>query len=95
MELRSSIAILVGSMLIGASIVGVRFVDNYQIAPAVGADGNPFVWRMSTRTGQIQICNIRPSPSEPAAAEDETNPFNKFGPKPTAPGRAAFSIQCN
>jgi len=42
--------------LIAVSIICAPLVSPYRIAPAVDADGNPFLWRVNAVTGDVQIC---------------------------------------
>lgn len=52
----NAIAIILGSALIGASIIGARMVDHYQLAAVLDSSGNAFMLRMNTRTGVIENC---------------------------------------
>lgn len=51
-------AIVIAAVIIGAAIVAAQFVGRYQVASAAGTDGSPFVWRLDTRTGEIQSCTF-------------------------------------
>lgn len=62
-----SSGIIVGALIIGAAIIGMGFVPRYQIADARNAVGNPFVWRLDTRTGAMEACII------------SANTFDKIG----------------
>ncbi len=70
-QLSTAWAILIVGALIAASLLGSewRFGARYQIAPAMGADGNPFVWRVDTVTGEVESCTF----------EKVTNPFTRIG----------------
>jgi len=77
----NQIAIILAALIVGASIIGARFVGRYEIAPSVGADGNPFVWRLDTRTGEVESCAFY------------KNPFDQFDPDNKSPSKP--SIQCS
>jgi hypothetical protein len=49
-------AILIGAVVIGIAIVGARLIAPYQFAAGVDAQGNPFLWRSSAVTGDVQMC---------------------------------------
>jgi hypothetical protein len=89
----NQLSIVAGAMIIGAAIVGAQFFDRYQIAPAVGADGNPFAWRLDTRTGEIKLCRIRSNlPTQ--GSENSSNPYDKIGPPILASGQSPVTVVC-
>jgi hypothetical protein len=55
-------AIVLGAVLITVSVLGAsfgaRFVDRYEISASVDADGNSVVWRINTRTGNVEYCRF-------------------------------------
>jgi hypothetical protein len=53
-------AILIGAAIIGAAIIVSRVIAPYEFSPAVGADGNPFIWRSNIMTGDVQACPLVP-----------------------------------
>ncbi len=76
-------AIILAAVIIGAAILATQFVGRYQIAAASGTDGSPFVWRLDTRTGEIQSCTF----------SKITNPFDRIDPN-GGPDRQ-FRMRCN
>ena len=93
MRTASSWATFIGLALIAAAILGAQLLagGNYQIVPATGADGNPFVWRLNVRSGAIESC----------AFQKETNLFDDLAPhKDTDPfafveANKGSSIKCS
>lgn len=76
--MRSNIAVLAGSFVIGMAIIGARFIAPYQIAAAVDGSGNPAIWRLNVVTGDVRFC--------PALnVIKDHNPFNKFDPERVEP----------
>jgi hypothetical protein len=67
-EFSTPLAMVFGAIIIGGAIVGTQFIGRYQIVPAVAAQGDPFVWRLDTRTGEIESCTFY------------KNPFDQFDP---------------
>jgi len=51
-------ALVIGAMIIGESILGARAMARYEFSPAMGADGNPFIWRSNVITGEVQSCRL-------------------------------------
>jgi SLT domain-containing protein len=58
-------AIIVGSLLIAAAIVGSRLMAPYQVA-----SGTAIAWRINAITGAVELCNFEIDVRNPAA----TNP---------------------
>lgn len=49
-------AILIGSVVIAASVLGARALAPYEIAPGKDLDELPVVWRLNVMTGKIEFC---------------------------------------
>ena len=71
-------SILIGSIIIGVSIVGSNLVAPYQFVGGLDAEQNPFVWRANKVTGVLEICSAR-------NVIKSKNPFEKFDPSPIVP----------
>jgi hypothetical protein len=71
-EIVIPLSIVLAAIVVAGAIVLTQLSPRFQIAAAMGADGNPFVWRTNTRTGEIRACHI----------EKDPNPFNQFAPTP-------------
>lgn len=70
--------LVISALIIGLAVIGAQFIGRYQIAPAVGANGNPFAWRLNVITGDVQVCNIHIKPA------DKNDPFSAIlGEGPT------------
>jgi hypothetical protein len=67
----NQLAILLGALIVGFSIVGAQFVSRYEVAAATDGSGNSIIWRANSRTGEIELC---------AFAEPD-DPFEKIVPK--------------
>jgi hypothetical protein len=52
-------AILIGSVVISASVLGSRVLAPYEIAPGRNLDGSPIVWRLNVMTGKIEFCTAQ------------------------------------
>jgi hypothetical protein len=46
-------AILVGSVIVGLSIIGARVIAPYEVA-----SGTAIAWRINTITGAVELCNM-------------------------------------
>jgi hypothetical protein len=92
-RLTSPIAILLGAIIIAAGIIAAQFVDRYQIAPATDHDGNPFLWRLNVRTGEIQRCSFvsrfAGSSSTLDSKSQSPNPYDE-----NWPAAALFQFSC-
>jgi hypothetical protein len=75
----NQIAIIVGALIIGISIVGASFIDRYEISAAQGGSGNSVAWRLDKRTGETQLCFLGPT----------ADPFAKI-----ATGKNLFDVKC-
>jgi hypothetical protein len=53
-------AIIIGSLVIAASIIGARV-----IAPYALSSGTAVVWRINTITGTVELCNYQTDISNP------------------------------
>jgi hypothetical protein len=51
------LAILVGSLIIAAAIIGSQFIAPYRLTSSGGAG---VVWRLNGITGEIRRCNYEP-----------------------------------
>jgi hypothetical protein len=53
-------AIVIGALIIAASIIVTRIIAPYQIA-----SGTAIVWRVNTITGSVELCNIQTEVGNP------------------------------
>jgi len=90
--LTSPVATLLGAIIIGGAIVGAQFVPRYQIAAAVDTNGNPSLWRVEVRTGEIQRCNFAKLTQAPAAIDPKTGTVNPFDA--LVEGGSSFRFSC-
>jgi hypothetical protein len=63
-----SVAIMLAALITGAAIIAAQLIPHFQIVPAVGAEATPSVWKLETRTGEIQYCYLK----------KDDNPFNQI-----------------
>jgi hypothetical protein len=71
-EFVNPLSIVLAAIIVAGAIVTTQLCPRFQIAASMDADGNPFVWRTQTRTGEIRACHL----------EKDPNPFNQFAPTP-------------
>jgi len=56
----NQLSILLGALIIGLAIFMAQLVEHYQIATSFDSGGAAVVWRVNTRTGQVQACQFWP-----------------------------------
>ena len=77
----NQLAIIVGALIIGASILAAQFLGVYEIAAVTNTAGNPIVWRINRRTGDIEICSFSP----------RNDPFEALARN----GKRTFDLKCD
>jgi hypothetical protein len=56
-------AIILGSIIIAASIIGARVIAPYELA-----SGTAIAWRINVVTGAVELCNFRTEVSDPTVS---------------------------
>jgi hypothetical protein len=64
----NQLAIIVGALIIGTAIFGSEFIGRYEIAAVGNPAGPPIVWRINSRSGEIEICSFSPNADDPMEA---------------------------
>jgi len=64
----NQLAIIIGALIIGVSVLAAQFLGGYEIAAVGNPAGPPMAWRLNSRNGEIEICSFSPNNDDPMEA---------------------------
>jgi hypothetical protein len=100
--MNSPLGMVIGGALIASAIAGPLLLPHYQIAAGADTSGNPMVWRIETRSGEIQACRFYPqaagtptSATPPPRSTIDDDPFAKIMSDPKSYERTSkLTLRC-